>query len=184
MSIKSWFLIPTLWATLCLGACSDDDIPDMTSKDSGPGKPDVQTVDQDGQVGPGGCEARCRAQSPYLCVTTILSGTSTCVECLTDQQCASNPGSLGAKCLTASSACTCDKDTDCAGKIHGTRCDSAYKMCSCSTDAECAAPLKCLGKLFGASVCGKPCTKDGDCNSSTDTRCAYQEPALAEAFFI
>lgn len=150
-----------------MGACSDDNSARM---DSGPGLPDMGVSQRDGPVLSTICQANCQAQKPYLCLPNSAAN-NICVECLTDEQCVKNPGSLGAKCAAASNACSCTEDSQCKGKIHGARCDSTYSMCSCADDTDCVAPWRCISTLFGASVCGKPCLQDTDCTSSTYSKC-------------
>ena len=77
---------------------------------------------------PYGCSAACIAKAPYLC---SADSKGQCVECGKDSHCAYSAGALGNKCDTGYGICTCAKDTDCAGKIHGSKCDSTNKLCGC-----------------------------------------------------
>lgn len=121
---------------------------------------------------PAACNAACIAQAPYLCAYDATN--KRCVECLSDQHCASNPGALGPTCDTTTGLCRCTADAGCTGKQHGQRCISellASPVCGCSADADCAAGRKCLGQLFDTSVCAAPCKAHGDCSSPARPRC-------------
>ena len=172
---KNILMTMLLCAGLCLAAaCSDDDGPGPVL-DSGPttdgpvttkeGGPDPDGAKQD-KGGPSACVAACTSKKPYLCVK---DSTGKCVECSKNVHCSSNPGSLGATC--SKGLCSCAKDGDCAGKAYGSKCDTSVKVCSCKTNSDCKAPAKCVGSLFGAKVCAKPCTADKDCTSSTYKYC-------------
>ena len=133
-----------LCVSLTLGAaCSDD------NQDQDDGGVTISKV----------CEKKCTQQESQYCVT---GPRGSCVECVTDYHCLSNPGAMGTKC-TATNLCLCAADTDCKGKTHGARCDSKLQICSCSSDADCPSPGKCTGEMYGAKVCKNECYADTDC---------------------
>lgn len=118
---------------------------------------------------PPGCEAACHRANPFRCLTDPNSGA--CVECTSDAHCQQNPWAMGDRCDSASKTCTCSGDAGCAAKKQGSRCDPLYGTCGCASDAHCQAPLRCVGQLFGQTVCAAPCTADRDCTSSERPHC-------------
>lgn len=174
MKISCIFASLALVAGLALAGCSDDGgngpQPDGIQTDGGTdGQVIVPEAGTDGPIGPSSCDPACTAEKPYLCVK---DSSGDCIECNTDADCAANPNSLGPTCDTSQGGiCTCATDGDCAGNPWGATCDTDNGMCSCSADSECTAPKKCVGSLFGASVCSSPCTSDTDCTSTDAPKC-------------
>ena len=110
-----------------------------------------------------GCQKKCTDQAGFLCVEN--PATSLCVDCLTDQHCAQNPGATGSTCDTANSFCVCSTHGDCAGKIMGSQCHAINKACSCVTNADCTGGRLCIGNFVGSKYCRFPCTSNADCAS-------------------
>jgi hypothetical protein len=162
---------PILFAALLLAApaCSDDATPTPpdadigVTADGGP-KPDAPRPDQ---AVPLSCESACTAQGDHLCVTSPKSGT--CVECLTDGHCLGNPGALGQSCQNR--LCVCADASDCKGKLAGGQCSGSPGACGCADDGDCPAPRRCIAELFGADVCGVPCTADSACKTKEQPYC-------------
>ena len=156
------------------GVANDKGTLDAAAKDKGAAdkaKPDTMAADIPGpsEAGvPYGCTASCTSGAPYLC-TKNKAGA--CVECEKDSHCAYNSGGLGNKCDPGYSICTCAKDTDCAGKIHGQKCDTTNKLCGCAKDSDCPTGRVCTGSLFGAKVCAPKCTSSAECNNSALPKC-------------
>ena len=148
--------------TLCvlagLCACSDKESPPAPA-DTGAG---------DGVAPPASCLTECSRQAPHLCVK---GQDGACVECRSDGHCEKNPGALGSTCIAASGVCACSDDVDCAGRTSGQYCHVTTRTCGCQEDADCASPARCLGKLFGVSVCQAPCADSSDCTDTDATVC-------------
>ncbi len=148
-----------------LAGCSDDTSP---TRDGQAASLDYGVYPDSGY--PAHCDKECLSEAPYLC--RMDSTAKRCIECERDEDCAKNPGAMGDKCDTKYKVCTCGGDADCAGKLHGSKClPNITQMCGCSGDGDCREPDRCLGTLFGARVCARPCRSEADCNDPALPRC-------------
>ena len=179
---KRFGMVLFLATALALAACSDDDGGGPVGKqDQGGGKkldgqaptPDLPPPAPDMGT-PKVCELKCMQKYPYYCVYKKGS-TITCVQCNEDKHCKNNPGSFGVKCNKTTNKCSCAKDMDCGGKIHGKRCNQKQKICSCTADADCVKGYVCTGTYgYGTTavkVCKQKCQTDKDCTSSSASKC-------------
>ncbi len=175
MTCKRYWLGLLAAVAMVFAACSDDS--NSNPKKDGGGAdqtarkdiaPPTADVGRDKGTPALTCEKKCTDEAPYLCVTDSSAGK--CVECLEDGHCIGNPGALGPKCATQRGICICETNADCSNNKSGKVCDKK-DLCSCATDADCTGTDKCVGTLFGVSVCTAPCASDADCTSSLTPKC-------------
>ncbi len=158
-----WPALSALALGLCAACSEEAQAPDGAMHTDGQAVADALAPDLRPALT---CDKTCTAEASYLCVTD--SATNTCVECLEDGHCAANAGALGARCKNK--LCVCKNSTHCKGKKLGAKCQGGNPAsCGCKDDKDCAAPLRCLGKLFAATVCAPPCASDAECKDKKGT---------------